>query len=32
LEGVEVRVWRGFEAASPQAIVFAFNGGHIFDC
>src|ERR1700759_4142826 len=29
LEGVEVRVWRGFEAASPQAIVFASGGGHL---
>src|ERR1700722_1767733 len=29
LEGVEVRVWRGFEATSPQAIVFASRGGHL---
>ncbi len=29
LEGVEVRVRRGFEAASPEAIVFARGGGHL---
>ncbi len=30
LEGVEVRVGRGVEAASPEAVVFAFGGGHFY--